>query len=117
MATVLVVDDNPGVRQIVELVLKQKGFETMSASNGLEALMLYSSYRVDLDLVVTDIDMPQMNGIELAVRIRDLDPGKKILMMSGRVHSDAERKIDCPFLPKPFRPDQLIEAVNTALGH
>ena len=86
------------------------------ASNGLEALMVYSSYRINLDLVLTDIDMPQMNGIELAVRIRDLDPAKKILMMSGRVQSDAERKIDCPFLPKPFRPDQLVEAVNTALG-
>src|SRR6476646_5973148 len=101
MATILVVDDDPGVRMLVELVLHQKGFETMSASDGLEALMVYSSYRVKLDLVLTDIDMPQMNGIELAVRIRELDPAKRIVMMSGGDHSDAERKIDCAFLPKP----------------
>src|ERR1051325_3698815 len=107
MPTILIVDDDPGVRKIVELVLKQMGFETVSASNGLEALMLYSSYPVNFDLVLTDIDMPQMNGIELAVRIRDLDPAKKILMMSGRIHSDADRKIGCPLLGKPFRPDQL----------
>jgi two-component system cell cycle sensor histidine kinase/response regulator CckA len=114
--TILIVDDDPSVRRIVELVLKTNGFKTISASNGLEALMIYSSYRVDLDLVLTDIDMPQMNGIELAVRIRVLDPAKKILMMSGGLHSDAERKVGCPLLAKPFRPDQLVDAVNFALG-
>jgi CheY-like chemotaxis protein len=115
MPTILVVDDDAGVRRIVELVLKQKGFETISASNGLEALMFYSSYGVKFDLLLTDIEMPQMNGIELAVRIRDLDPAKRILMMSGRVYSDAEREIGCPLLAKPFRPDQLVDAVNIAL--
>jgi len=59
--------------------------------------------------------MPEMNGIELANRIRDHEPSKNILLMSGRPVEDPKRP-DVPILPKPFRPDQLIEAVEAALG-
>ena len=113
MATVLVVDDDAGVRQIASLILKQKGHSTMQATNGLEALMVYSSYRANLDLVLTDIDMPQMNGMELAARIRESDPEKKILMMSGRPPDNIG---EYPFLPKPFLPDQLVSAVEGVLN-
>ena len=73
MATVLVVEDNEALRQLVMMILQQKGHDVLCASNGLEGLMVYSSYRTRLDLVLTDIDMPQMNGIALATRIRALD--------------------------------------------
>lgn len=115
MATVLVVDDDAGVRQIVGMILKQNGHEVLWASNGLEALMVYTSYRSRLDLVLTDVDMPQMNGIELATRIRASDPSKKILLMTGRPLDDLEWPEDCPMLSKPFGPDQLIAALDSAL--
>jgi CheY-like chemotaxis protein len=115
MATVLLVDDDAGVRQIVAMILKQNGHDVLWASNGLEALMVYSSYRSRLDLVLTDVDMPQMNGIELAARIRARDPSKKILLMTGRPLDDLEGPQGCPLLAKPFGPDQLIEALEGAL--
>ena len=70
MAAVLVVEDNDAVRQLVVMLLEQKGHSVLSASNGLEGLMVYSSYHSRVDLVLTDVDMPQMDGIQLAGRIR-----------------------------------------------
>jgi CheY-like chemotaxis protein len=113
MATVLVVDDDTGIRQIVGMILKQKGHDILTASNGLEGLMVYTSYRSNLDLVLTDIDMPQMNGIELAGRIRARDPAKKILLMSGRAWEGPE---EYAFIAKPFLPNQLIAAVDGMLS-
>jgi two-component system, cell cycle sensor histidine kinase and response regulator CckA len=115
MATVLVVDDDGGVRRLVELILQQKGHDVLLASNGLEGLMVYSSYRSRIDLVLTDFDMPQMNGLELADRIHARDPGKRILLMSGRPPQNPGCKEEPPIILKPFLPHQLIEAVEGIL--
>jgi hypothetical protein len=115
MATVLVVDDDSGVRELVVILLRANGHNVLGAANGVEALMVYSSYRNRLDLVLTDIDMPQMNGIELVSRIRTLDPSRRIILMSGRPLDNAKRVENCPMLSKPFTPDQLRAAVDGAL--
>jgi len=114
MATVLVVDDDDGVRQIVAAILKADGHSVLWAGNGIEALMVYSSYRSRFDLVLTDIDMPQMNGIELVGRIRALDPSRRILVMTGGGNT-LEGLEDCPVISKPFKPDQLRTAVKRLL--
>ncbi len=116
MATVLVVDDDEGIRQIVALILQQRGHETLLACNGLEALMVYSSYRRNFDLVLTDVDMPQMDGIELAARIRARDPYKKILLMSGRASEDDRIPKDYTLISKPFLPNQLLAAIDRELN-
>src|SRR5215475_12281415 len=101
MATILVVDDDPGVLQIVTLLLQQKGHHILPATNGLEALMVYSSYQLKIDLVLTDIDMPQMNGIDLAGRMRANTPSPKIIFMSGR-EPDALKNLEAStVLSKP----------------
>ena len=115
MATVLVVEDNEALRQLVVMLLQQKGHDVLWASNGLEGLMVYSSYRAHVGLVLTDIDMPQMNGIGLATRIRALDPSRKILFMSGAASDNPNGLGNYPLLSKPFRPEQLIAVVEGAL--
>jgi CheY-like chemotaxis protein len=115
MGAVLVVDDDAGIRQLVGLILRQKGYDVLTASNGLEGLMVYSTYRSRIDLVLTDIDMPEMNGIELSDRIRDRDPSKKILMMTGRPPDDSNCLKGPPIVLKPFRPDELIQVIEELL--
>ena len=88
MPSVLVVDDEPVIVQLVAMVLKQIGYAVLTASGGVEALMVYSSYHAKVDLVLTDVVLPGMNGVELANRIRALDPTVKVLLMSGSVPDD-----------------------------
>jgi CheY-like chemotaxis protein len=115
MAAVLVVEDNEALRGLVVMLLEQKGHSVLVASNGLEGLMVYSSYRARLDLVLTDIDMPQMNGIQLAERIRAQDPNRKIVFMSGRAPENPGALAGCKVLSKPFQPAQLIATIQDAL--
>jgi CheY-like chemotaxis protein len=97
------------------MVLEQNGHSVLTACNGLEGLMVYSSYRARLDLVLTDIDMPQMNGMQLAERIRAQDPCRKIIFMSGRAPENPGGLAGCKVLSKPFQPAQLIATVECVL--
>ena len=115
MAAVLVVEDNEALRGLVVMVLEQNGHSVLTACNGLEGLMVYSSYRARLDLVLTDIDMPQMNAMQLAERIRAQDPDRKIIFMSGRPPENPGALAGCKVLSKPFQPAQLIATVECVL--
>ena len=110
MAMVLVVDDDPGMRQLVRMILEQSGHVVLSATNGVEALMVYASYHSRLDVLVTDVDMPQMGGIELAARIRAMHAPNRIVLMTGSILEKVPEY--CTLLSKPFRPDELIAAVQ-----
>jgi two-component system, cell cycle sensor histidine kinase and response regulator CckA len=116
MANVLVVDDEPVLLQLVSMILKQNGHAVLSASSGVEALMVYSSYQSRVDLVLSDVMMPGMNGIELAERFRALNPNVKILLMSGYVSGNLELPADIELVKKPFLPNQLIELVEQTLA-
>jgi two-component system cell cycle sensor histidine kinase/response regulator CckA len=115
MAALLIVDDDDGVRDLVAMILKTNGYSVLTASNGLEALMIYSSYRTVIDLVLTDIDMPEMDGIELVARIRANDRNERAILMSGRPPDRRTLPDNCQFLKKPFLPKQLIDAVQKVI--
>jgi CheY-like chemotaxis protein len=116
MANILVVDDEPSLLQFVVMILTQNGHTIISATNGIEALMVYSSYRSEVHLVLTDVLMPGMNGIELAERLRALHPAVKIVLMSGFVPDDIKVPKDLQLITKPFLPDQLVAAVEQTLA-
>ncbi len=115
MAAVLVVEDNEALQKLVVMLLEQKGHNVLSASNGLEGLMVYTSYRAHVDLVLTDIDMPQMDGIQLASRIRAQDPARKIVFMSGRAPENSGELGNSRVLSKPFSPDKLFAMIEDVL--
>ncbi len=94
------------------LLLQRAGYGVVCASNGLEALMLYSSYGKQVDAIVTDIDMPEMDGIEFAARVCASDPNARILLMTGCMPEGASVACGCRVLMKPFRPQELVSAVK-----
>jgi CheY-like chemotaxis protein len=77
--------------------------------------MLFSSYRSKIDLLLTDITMPGMNGLELVERIRAIDPGVHILLMSGSVPEGIKIPSDLRVLRKPFLPQEMIQVVEQIL--
>jgi len=116
MAGILVVDDDSGLLGLVTMLLKQRGHTVLAASNGVEALMVYSSYRSSIDLVLSDVLMSGMNGVELAERLRAFNPALTILLMSGFVPDDIAIPADLQLIPKPFNPGRLIEVIEEALA-
>jgi two-component system cell cycle sensor histidine kinase/response regulator CckA len=115
----LVVEDEPEVLQMTARVLRDAGYEVLEAENGRLALELLEEYRKRLDLVVTDVAMPQIDGIELAARLRRARPHLPVVFTSGHVGDEALHSgligPESAFLLKPFPPDALITCARSLL--
>ena len=83
MAEILVVDDEPAIRDIATRILQSAGLEVVTASNGLEAIRLYRFAPKRFSLIITDLIMPRMNGRQLVSLVRQTNPAAKIICMSG----------------------------------
>ncbi|HYK88659.1 MAG TPA: ATP-binding protein [Acidobacteriota bacterium] len=116
--TVLVVEDEDGVRTLVRQILSHNGYVVLEAKNGEEALEL-AARNGHIHLLATDVVMPKMDGCELAERLIPLRPGMKVLFLSG--HTDdaivhhGVLKDGTPFLQKPFTPSAFAEKVRAVL--
>ena len=116
--TILLVDDEEGVRKLVSAVLRSNGYDVLEASSGGVALGVYEKNSHKIDMVVTDIVMPQMNGFELGRELAARSPTLKILYMSGfRDNAIGGNSGELPkaFLHKPFTPDALLSKVREVL--
>jgi len=113
--TVLVVDDEPGVRSLASAMLRRSGYAVLQASDALEAERVAAEHKAGIDVLLTDIVMPGMRGPELAVRLRGTRPEIRVVYMSGfrdaELLADVERG-EAVFLPKPFVRAALLEAIN-----
>jgi CheY-like chemotaxis protein len=116
---VLVVDDHDPTRQTITRMLEAGGFEVVQASSGSEALACLSRQSEDIDMVLSDVTMPGMTGIDLSYQIRELYPAMPVAIVSGDV-SELERSIigraDVPFIKKPFHAESLYSAVKEAIA-
>jgi DNA-binding response OmpR family regulator len=116
-SVILVADDEALVRNLVTLLLQQDGHLVLSAANGHEGLELSRRYPGTIDLVITDVDMPRLNGTDLCAHLLEERPGIKVLVMSGADMSEiVSQNINLPFLPKPFDGKTLIARVRAILG-
>ena len=117
-ATILLVDDDEAIRRFVRRILQQQGFHVIEACDGAEALKVASVYAEPVDLLLTDVIMPKVNGLVLTQRLLQDRPGIGVLYMSGYV----ERSMLLATHPasiliqKPFTPEALIAAVRQVLA-
>jgi len=121
MARILVIDDEDQVRRLLRAALEMKGHEVLEASNGKEALRLHRA--TPAELAITDILMPEMDGVELIQALRSVAPQLKIIAMSGGGRFRQTEALDMAeplgafaTLRKPFGLDALLEAVTGALA-
>jgi CheY-like chemotaxis protein len=116
---VLLVEDDPHVRRAATRALQRRGYSVVEAASGEEAIAFYRKREKEFDLVVTDIVMPGLDGVEVAARLRQEHSPVRILYMSGySEHTalrDGETCAGDPFLQKPFSADDLASAVRSAL--
>jgi two-component system cell cycle sensor histidine kinase/response regulator CckA len=115
--TILLVEDEDGVRRLLKHVLSMQGYEVIEAAGGPEAIAIYQQLQRPVDLLLTDVVMPRMSGRELAERMLILQPGLKIIFMSGYTDEalTGAGNLAAVFLPKPLRPDVLARRVREVL--
>ncbi len=118
--TILLVDDEAGVRQLAQRILEKAGYRVLEAANGDDATFAYAQNKDSIDLVVTDMIMPVCGGPELVRRLRSHNPLLRVLYMSGYSEdSDEEqaaRDSGSPFVQKPFTATELLARVGEALA-
>jgi len=114
---VLVAEDDALVRNLINAVLLRDGYSVLLASDGQEALEVSRGYSGEIDLLLSDVLMPRMNGLNLARSLKAERPGIRSLLMSGKLGSETI----CPsaemdFLRKPFVPDELRRKMRELLS-
>jgi DNA-binding NtrC family response regulator len=114
---ILLVEDDAGVQQFVWRLLEAFGFTVLTASNGIAALEAARSHPGTIDLLLSDMQMPQMGGLELAKAIAEERPGIKVLIMSGEPWGMEQASMSgLPFLQKPFTPTALRDSIKALVG-
>lgn len=114
LETILLVEDEPAVRQLFAQALIRAGYFVYEARNGQEAVKLFDTHGDQIDMLLTDVRMPYMGGAELAHHLRGRRRTLKLLCMSGYPgHLDPDLAAD--FLAKPFSRDDLLKKVREVL--
>src|SRR6202008_3734437 len=114
--TILLVEDEEGLRQ-----LNSRGYTVLEAGNGIEAIEMLEKSDGEVDLVVSDVVMPEMDGPTLLRELRRRNPGLKIIFVSGYAEDAFQKHLPADgeqfmFLPKPFTLKQLVNAVKETLA-
>jgi CheY-like chemotaxis protein len=116
--TILLVDDEPMIRNLGRAILTKHGYQVLLAENGREATAIYRRDRERVDLVLLDLTMPEMSGRETLAQLRQIDGGVRVLYMSGYSSdqlSESSMAGALGFLNKPFSPKQLAATVRKTL--
>ena len=115
---ILLVEDESIVREVTRQVLQHAGYRVLESSNAKDALLLANKHAGKIDLLLTDVVMPEMNGPDLASRLLDLQPDLVTVFMSGYAESDVAQKINrtsAVHIQKPFTVQILLSRVAQAL--
>jgi len=118
--TILLVEDEEGLRGLNARGLASRGYTVLEAGNGVEAIEVIEQRGGDVDLVVSDVVMPEMDGPTLATKLREINPGLKIIFVSGYAEDAFDKNlpddVKFNFLPKPFTLKQLVAAVKDTMA-
>ncbi len=116
MMTVLIIDDEPGLRQTVGLILKEEGYQVHAASDGEEGLA--RALDIKPDIILCDVRMPRLSGLEFLDRFREAEGAGLVIVMTAyggiELAIQAMKKGAYDYLPKPFSPDQLVLTLRKA---
>ncbi len=117
---VLVVDDEDMVRDLARLVLERRGYRVLTAADGEEALAQYGAHRGEIDVVLLDYSMPGLTGLQVYEALRKINPQVCVVFSSGYgLQGDATPLLAAgarAFVPKPYRPDELVQAIRQVLA-
>jgi CheY-like chemotaxis protein len=112
-ATILLADDEPAIRSLIEAALSAEGYHVLAAKNGYEALQVFDKRAAEIDLVITDMCMPYIGGTELIAALQARRASLKCLCISAYA---MDRELGWPMLQKPFSESELLQTVHNVLS-
>jgi two-component system, cell cycle sensor histidine kinase and response regulator CckA len=120
--TILIVEDEPLLIDMTRMLLESKGYKIILAADGIEALIQYQKHQQDISLVLSDIGLPKMDGVEEFTKLKELNPNVKVIMASGYFEPDVKvnlmRSGVKGFIQKPYTPDLVLLKIREVLnGH
>ncbi len=118
-STILIVDDEQGLREMLEEILQGKNYHVITASNGIDAVKKYESHRQQIDMVISDLGMPLMGGEEVFNKLVEINPKIKMVFMTGYLEESSKTGILRSgvknIIHKPFRIEEILECVSHVL--
>jgi CheY-like chemotaxis protein len=115
---VLIVDDEANIRDLLKMVLRKSNFQLIEAANGADAMVKVNELKDSLNFIITDMHMPQMDGLELVRRVKQLLPEIPIIVMTGRLEADEQEQIQAQnvaaIIEKPFSRKAILAALRPA---
>ena len=118
--TILLVDDEPVVLDVGTMMLKKLGYNVLKAENGKEASQVYTNNKDHISMVILDINMPDENGVDTCIKLKNIDANVSVLHTSGLGGGSETDVLYCgcdKILAKPFRFDELSHRLNELLEH
>jgi two-component system, cell cycle sensor histidine kinase and response regulator CckA len=112
---VLIVDDDAAVRRVLRTNLERLGMRVLEAINGMEAWTLFQETRGTITLVITDIRMPKMNGIELALKLVRVEPNLPVILLAGSPEDLRRGRCRLPVIEKPVSWSAALEIIRVSL--
>ena len=117
--TILFIDDDEMVVKITEKILQKLEYKILKAHSGREGLKLFQTYQGQIDLVICDMIMPEMDGLEFVFKLREIDPSVKVLLSSGSLIDEDEKDIANRgfdgLIKKPYKLNDLSEKIDKIL--
>jgi len=120
MKTILVVEDDPSLLDLLRTLLEINGYEVLTATDGIEAVELFREHASRISLVISDLGLPRLGGWEAFQQMKALKPSVKALLASGyfeaSLREDALRMGAIDFVQKPYRPPEIIKRIDSILS-
>ncbi len=117
---ILIVEDDDAMRELLRTLLHSEGHEVISAQDGIEAVQQYKTHGEKIQLVITDIEMPNLKGIEAYRQIKTMDPEAKVIFVSGALNTRLQEQLQSEgvqgFFQKPFVPADILAKVREMLS-
>jgi len=118
--TILIVEDEASLRELLCTILEPRGYKVLTASEGTRAVDILMSEPATIDLVLLDLNLPQLNGVDVYKTLRRLRPEAKVIIISGNITPETRRELNAhgqpEFLPKPYQIEELGRRLRTVFG-
>ena len=117
---ILIIEDDEIMRSLLKTFLLGAGYQVICTVDGIKGVEAYETHRRNIQLVVSDLEMPNLNGVGAYRKIKAMNPDVKVIFVSGYIDPHLQRQLQSEgvqhFIRKPYSPDEILGAVHEALG-